>query len=144
MTEPSSAAEPSTPPTAPAPIPRLQTPYELGWKIIQLLYHFEKCNAHRFQWIVARFKGKDPGPPPPNTPEPEAETEELAPEEPAAKAGQAVEPPEQTPAKPTVEYAVVQRVEELVAGVEQIVEMAAEPADQAVDEPAAETTIETS
>ncbi|RYR15667.1 hypothetical protein Ahy_B04g072565 [Arachis hypogaea] len=81
-TEPPSAAEFSAPPTAPAPIR----------EIIQLLYYFKHRNARRFQWIAAKFEGRDPGPPPPDTPEPEAETKEPAPEEPAAEAGQAVEP----------------------------------------------------
>ncbi|RYR48848.1 hypothetical protein Ahy_A07g034920 [Arachis hypogaea] len=88
---PSSAAEPSAPPTAPVPTPRPQTSYELGREIIQLLYCFERRNSRCFHWIVAKFKGRDPGPPPLDTPESEAE--EPASEEPAAKAGQAVEHP---------------------------------------------------
>ncbi|RYQ95312.1 hypothetical protein Ahy_B08g090476 [Arachis hypogaea] len=85
---PSAVAEPSAPPSAPAPIPQPQTPYEMCREILQAVHHYERRNARRFQWIVAKFEGRDPGPPPPDTLEPEAE--EPASEEPAAEAGQVV------------------------------------------------------
>ncbi|QHO24089.1 uncharacterized protein DS421_12g369180 [Arachis hypogaea] len=65
---PSAAAEPSAPPTTPVPTPRPQTPYELCRDILQAVHRYERCNACRFQWIVAKFEDRDPGPPPPNTP----------------------------------------------------------------------------
>ncbi|RYR20249.1 hypothetical protein Ahy_B03g065342 [Arachis hypogaea] len=102
---PSSAVEPSAPPTALAPTPRPQTPYELCREILQGVHRYERHNARRFQWIVAKFEGRDPEPPPSDTPEPEAE--DPASDEPAAEAGQAVEHPEQRPAEPTIEEAVL-------------------------------------
>nr|XP_025631216.1 major latex allergen Hev b 5-like [Arachis hypogaea] len=88
--EPTSAtAEPSAPPSGPAP------------------------------YIVAKFDGRDPGPPPLDTLKPEAK--EPASEEPTAEAGQAVQTPEQRPKEHRAEEP---RVEEPAAGAELIVEMA--------------------
>ncbi|RYR03781.1 hypothetical protein Ahy_B06g083090 [Arachis hypogaea] len=107
--EPSSAtAEPSAPPTAPVPTPRPQTPYELCRDILQAVHRYERCNARRFQWIVAKFEGRYPGPPPLDTPEPEAE--EHASKEPATDAGQVVVHPDWRLEKPTVEEVVVVEV----------------------------------
>ncbi|QHO23482.1 uncharacterized protein LOC110267565 [Arachis ipaensis] len=111
-TEPPSSSEPSAPTAPSAHTPQLQTPYELGREILQTLHRYERHNAHRFQWIVAKFEGRDPGPPPSDTPELEAEIKEAAVEEPA-----------------------VDRAEERA-------EQPTEPSDQAVQEPAAETTTE--
>ncbi|QHO08028.1 guanine nucleotide-binding protein G(s) subunit alpha isoforms XLas-like [Arachis ipaensis] len=143
-TEPPSSAESSAPPAPSEPTPLLQTPYELGREILQAIHRFERRNARRFQWIVAKFEGRDPGLPPPDTPEPEPETEPAAAKpavEPAAEAGQAVEPTEQR-AEDRAEEAIIQRVEEPIAGVEPIVEVAAEPTNHAAQELAAETTTE--
>ncbi|RYQ91929.1 hypothetical protein Ahy_B09g097998 isoform B [Arachis hypogaea] len=144
-TEPSSSAEPSAPPAPPVPTPRLQTPYELGREILKTLHRFEHRNARCFQWIVAKFEGRDLGPPPSDTPEHKPETKEPAPEEPAAEAGQTVEPHEQTATKTTVEEStvqiaaesIVQIVEELASVAEPRAETAAEPAGQAFEEPTA-------
>ncbi|XP_015965181.1 uncharacterized protein LOC107488904 [Arachis duranensis] len=95
--EPPSSLAPSAPPAPSTLTPQLQTPYELGQEILQAIHRFEHRNACRFQWIVAKFEGRDPGPPPPDTPEPETETEPTAeepPVEPATETGQAVEPTE--------------------------------------------------
>ncbi|RYR25908.1 hypothetical protein Ahy_B02g059941 isoform B [Arachis hypogaea] len=78
---PSAAVEPSAPPTALAPTRRPQTLYEMCREILQAVHRSERRNAGRFQWIVVKFEGRDPGPPPPDTLEPDAEepvSEELA------------------------------------------------------------------
>ncbi|XP_020963518.1 uncharacterized protein LOC110265089 [Arachis ipaensis] len=133
---PSTAAEPSAPPSAPAPIPQPQTPYELCRDILQALHRSEYCNARRFQWIIAKFEGRDPGPPPPDTPEPEAE--EPAYEELAAKAGQVVEHPERRPEETTTEEVVVERAEEQRAEEPRVEE------PTAIAEPRAQTTTQPS
>ncbi|RYR03577.1 hypothetical protein Ahy_B06g082614 [Arachis hypogaea] len=165
---PTAAVEPSAPPTAPIHTSRPQTLYELCRDILQAVHRYERRNACRFQWIVAKFEGRDPGPPPPDTLEPEAE--EPASEEPAAEAGQAVEQqeqPEPRPIEPAVEEVVVHtaekprveeltaymveeptakepRVEEQVAGPAPIVEMAVEIPNPTVEQPRAETAPVTS
>ncbi|XP_057760474.1 uncharacterized protein LOC130980851 [Arachis stenosperma] len=118
---------------------QLQTPFELGRKILETLHRIEHRNARRFQLIVAKLDGHDPGPPPPDTPkpEPEPETEEPAPEEPAAKAGQADEPQEHKGTEATVEEPVDHIIEEPAAVAEPIVETASEPAGHTLEEPRA-------
>ncbi|XP_015954820.1 uncharacterized protein LOC107479188 [Arachis duranensis] len=103
-TEPSSSAEPSASPAPPVP------------------------------WIVAKFDGRDPGPPPLDTPEPEPQTKEPAAEEPAAEVGQADETLEQIGAEATVEEPTDHMVEEPAVVAEPIVETISEPAGQTSEE----------
>ncbi|QHO12428.1 uncharacterized protein DS421_15g506830 [Arachis hypogaea] len=71
-TEPASSSAPSTP-SAPAPAP--PTTYELVQDILQELRCQGHRSEHRFQWIMARHNGRDPGPPPVHTPQPDPEPE---------------------------------------------------------------------
>ncbi|RYR19719.1 hypothetical protein Ahy_B03g064591 [Arachis hypogaea] len=80
------------------------------------VHRYERRNARCFQWIVAKFEGRDPGPPPPDTPEPEAKETHLK-----SQRLKLARPAERTVEEP--------RVEEPAAGPEPIVEMAVEITD---------------